>query len=610
MQSCSLKKFNSDILIIFVLPWLLLIVHRDWPLPGLNFDSLFSWGLYQTYDRLISLTTLDSSHYYTRLGAILPGYAVFHVLPTLWATYTLNFSYWYVAVFSMYFTVKITIDKKAALLTGILMGSYPLLLTSFSAGFNDGPAVSYLSLTLLFFTLAAERDTWWKWLIAAGMSFAGAAHCNLFALNFLPFYLAYYYVVNREASRNALLPSFLFICLGFFILTAILGLINLYFGGRFLFFLPSIKAIINFSKRPPSQNPMYQPLAYITIFSNRHLILPFFVFVAGLMTLTVNLSKRDTKAGRLASWFQLFFIFTMSIFLYWEWKGNVSPLSFNEYVSFSFPLMFLALGAQFGFITSLRDNLVRYLAGGMIIFFLVFRVVIYKCTPFISFYKMNLPAVTSHSFINLIIPSYIISLAIIILLFRIRSTFPMLAAGYLFIVLGILYGFMPDSLGQRLSRDQFLAMDKGRTVIANTPDFINQHRQRFWLDVSSEQLPVYKVIAGIRGGYYDFFKWQEPGFEAMSDTFKLQSIDVGGGRPMSGEVLLLLTDSTEDVISRAQTALSRIGLTAQLIKTEEIEQRKIRYYMTFIKVEEQKNVNVDTSTFIKKSKCPDKLKKA
>lgn len=581
---------DPALLVIAVLPWILMLLHINWPLPGLDFDSLFMWGLYHTYDVKVPLITATTGHYFSRLGATLPGYAVFHSLPALWATYALNFGYWYTAVFSMYYTVKLMVNQKTAFFAAILMGSYPWLLSAFSAGFTDGPAISYLSLTLLLLALAAKRPFWKMWLVAAGMSFAGAVHSNIFVLNFVPVYAAFYFLaVNREDRKNPVVPSVLFMALGFVTVTLLIGAINLYHGGQFWFFEPSVKAAINYSRRPPSKNPAYFPV-YITILSNRHLLLPIVVLASGLLFLWFNRKDLPTMNRRPARMVQLLYLFTFIIYLVFEIRGNISPMQSPQYAGYMLPVMFLALGAQFDFAGNLRRKLFWWLAGSGVLFIVLSRLLYdtflsSKKNFGLTLFKNSNPFYgLDYSGINLLI--FLTGIAVLIIFYIMQSRRPAPAIAIIIVFIGLIYSFMPNTLGARLSMDQFLAVEKGRALIADTPVYFNQHRQRFWLDKSSPQTPVYRVITGIFGGYYDFFKWPDADFEKMPDSFKLQSINSQGGRPKSGEVLLILTDNPE-VMSQAQQSLSSIDLTGRLIKAEKIEQGSLRYFMTFVRVEDK-----------------------
>lgn len=576
------RLLDPAVLVIAILPWLLLAVHPNWVFPGLNFDALFSWGLYYIYDIKIPLTGINSSHYFGRLGTILPGYLVFHIMPTLWATYALNLGYWYITVFSVYFTVNLMLDKRTALFTAILMGCYPLLLSAFSAGFNDGPGVCYMALTILFLTLAIKKHFWWMWLFMSGISFAGAVHSNFFVLCFVPVFAVYYIFINRETNKKGLGFSFLFVILGFAAFTFVLGTINFFAGGQFLFFLSSIKAALHYGARSSAENPAYQPL-YLTLLK-RHLVMPNIIFIGSLVFLWVNRTKNLNTAERLAHLFQIMYILTMSIYLFWEVRGGVSVLWYPEYVGFLLPIMFLAFGAQLVFIASSlhQKSLWGFVGYGVIIMLLCRIMYLIPGGTFItSIFRWDLTVSTYKDAVAILL---LVTTAVT-LLYGMQSRFPKQILVIIILFTGIIYADMPNSLGQRFSKKQLMAMDKGRRIIMNTPPYISQQRQRFWLDESSLMTPVYKAVAGIFGGYYDFFKWPDPEFEKMQDTFKLHSVDWERGRPKSGENLLILTDKP-DVLDKAQMLLNKIGLTADWIKTEKIEEGSVQYFMTFIKVED------------------------
>lgn len=186
-----------------------------------------------------------------------------------------------------------------------------------------------------------------------------------------------------------------------------------------------------------------------------------------------------------------------------------------------------------------------------------------------------------YSGLNLIM--ILLGIVVLIIFYIFQHKWPTHVLAVLIIFTSIFYSYMPNTVGARLTKDQFLAVDKGIRVIYNTNEYIAQHRQRFCIDISSSLTSTYKVLSGIFGGYYDFFKWPDTNFKEMGDTFKLQSIDISGGRPKSGEILLILTDEP-DVMFNAQKGLNLIGLTAQLIKVEKIEQGDLRFFMTFIKI--------------------------
>jgi hypothetical protein len=201
------------------------------------------------------IVAFDGIYQTTRLAWILPGYVAHSLFSPLMANAVLRLYICWMAVISVFLSVRRTYGVRCALICGLLLYSYPDFL--FEAGWDYvyGAAIAYTLLSIEELTAAAAALTSPKGSARlraafAGMAFAGAVHSQIFVLIFVPVLVLLTAARTGKKGLSLALP----VGIGFIFITVCLGAINVSLGGHFLFFLPSFSTAVRLGTGP---NPWY-----------------------------------------------------------------------------------------------------------------------------------------------------------------------------------------------------------------------------------------------------------------------------------------------------------------------------------------------------------------
>ena len=188
------------------------------------------------------------TYYATRLAWILPGALVHHFLQPIPANVVLRLLLYLTALIAAFFAVLRTYGVRCAVLCCLLLSAYPWFHTAIGWDYVDGPVGVYILIALEELSACAYELSRGRlraaWIRApfAGCAYAGAFHCHTLILMVIPILGAGFFLragVNRRSV--SMLPAML---AGFALLTSALGLVSRFLGGPFLFFVPSLRYMI------------------------------------------------------------------------------------------------------------------------------------------------------------------------------------------------------------------------------------------------------------------------------------------------------------------------------------------------------------------------------
>src|SRR5205085_1997461 len=148
----------------------------------------------------------------SRLSWILPGALIRSLLPSVPANYVLHLTVFFTAVFSVYWILKKAFDARVAVLSAILLASYPYFWAAIGWDYVDGIGIAYYLLTMAFLLGAASRRQQRGLLIAAGVTYAGMIYVNMVWIAFSPMFFLFYLWMVPESIRRIWRPIIRFFC--------------------------------------------------------------------------------------------------------------------------------------------------------------------------------------------------------------------------------------------------------------------------------------------------------------------------------------------------------------------------------------------------------------
>lgn len=201
----------SDTITIFIFPLLLTSFNSNWIFsPTVNWlpDQWFYLGYFRYFYDYAPEFPSNIHYFVERITWNVPGYYIYHLFPPLQANYVLHLLVYYVALFSLFGTLKILCNRRAALLTTLFLGAYPWFLRAVGWDYVDGVGISHMLLVIYILT-ATRYSYWWRPL----MFFAGIVHLSLlitnpFWLGFIPGLAIYFVLLNLPISRETMWKLF------------------------------------------------------------------------------------------------------------------------------------------------------------------------------------------------------------------------------------------------------------------------------------------------------------------------------------------------------------------------------------------------------------------
>ena len=340
----ALSDLDPYFLVILFLP--ILVVLRDSNAAFTPVGNLDPWFYFGYFHNLVAFEhdLFPATYYGGRLSWILPGYVINAIFSPLVANYVLHFGVFYLAAVSLFFTLKRTVDRHAAILSVIALTFYPYFWAAIGSDYVDGVGIAYYLLTTALLTYSADLDNERLGLVLAGTSFAALLYSNATWAMYAPFFPMYYLWLRMPARKTGW-PSVLWrfvICFGsgFVLVTAILAVINYRIAGYFWFYRSSVAYSASaFLKRNPWKAPDYSWVKRAT-----WLVLPGITVLIGFAAaLSVRMRLRPKRHAAMGA-FLGNFLYLAVLLTYLEIRGGAF-LQYIYYVSYLIPPMFLVLGS-------------------------------------------------------------------------------------------------------------------------------------------------------------------------------------------------------------------------------------------------------------------------
>jgi hypothetical protein len=590
-----------DIIILLLVPVFLCLVIPDWIFTQVGYiDPYIYLGYIRNFSHhVIAFGGNYGTYYGSRLPFIIPGYICYKVFPPLLANYVFHLGFYYLALFSLYFILRIAVNRRAALLSAVFMGFYPYFLAAVGWDYIDGAGIAYFLLTALLLTLAAKSLNVIQTpnlkqnsspsisrkcvllLFLAGMSLAALIYTNTFLLITIPSLIIYYLTIYPQ-SWSQLWKSALIAGSGIILVTVLLGIVNVAAGGNFLFFGISFylagSLLLN-------SNPWLAP-GSTWLLHVPFMVFPFIIFLTSLLFTIVSLTR--VKSGRFTTnnllqiardnIFSLCHLLNFVLMLILQILGKpVFQLQF--YASYLLPTAFLAAGAQLAAPLS-RLSKGQYTVIAIITISLV-------AGSYLIYYHTPLRSVTSFAdsiwYVSAILVAGVLCLS---MAGKRRQTINALLVGLAFLFFAstniTLIATNPHQITYcacEQRQQDFLAVIKCDDIIRT---YDTTGNLRFWYSKTEPLGDLYMAIASTR-------IW---GYRLINDKFpEIADLDYPGRVhktatiqiPSGTDIVILSSD--KDALVKANASLNQLGLQAKLIGREEITQGSISFTMTFIRTE-------------------------
>lgn len=597
LHAARARFYNAiDIAILLVIPAFLCLAVPDWIFANTSFrDSYVYLGYIRNFSHHI--TVFAGTYYGTRLPFIIPGYICYKIFPPLVANYVLHLGFYYVALFSLYFILRIVLNKRAALLTAALMGFYPYFMAATGWDYIDGAGIAYFLLTVLLLTLAAKSphiaqtpnlkqrnsSTFSKkfglLLFMAGMSLAALIYTNTFLLIMIPSLLLYY-LVMRPQSWSLLLNSALIAGSGGILATILLGIVNVAAGGSFLFFIPSlISAGFLLIRSNPWLASDYTWLLHVPF-----MVFPFFIFLTSFLLLAVSLIRVKSSLFKMNSIlqvardniFSLCHLLNFLLMLILQLLGKPG-FQYTYYASYLLPTAFLAAGAQLAAPLSRLSKNQYIIIAITAISLLAGSYLIYYHTPL----RSVLRCADSIWYVSAVLIAGVLCLSIA---GKRRQTVNTLLVSIAFLffastTLTLIANRQITFCACDQRQQNFLAVIKSDDIIRT---YDTNGNLRFWYNAAEPLGDLYMSIASTRLWGYRLINDKFP--EIVEPDFPFHKHEAATVQIPPGTDIVILSGD-KDALAKANAALNLIGLQANLIGMEEITQGSISFTMTFIRAE-------------------------
>jgi hypothetical protein len=587
-----LTRFDPNVLILLLLPWLLVLSNDIWMFDlHLYIDPWLYLGFFLRLKQY--LTSFGGETYYaTRLPLLLPGHVIFNLFPPLVAQYVLHIGFYYAAVLSLYTLLKHLLSQRVALLTSVMMGCYGWFLWAISSNYPDSSGLTYYSLTLLMVVLAALSARWRLFTVLSGVFCALTIFSNLTWISLTPPLLFLYVWLNRLHRKHAIAPSIGFAFLGVIGMTAILALINFLLNQKWLFFLPSLNAasqLIFVLKSPWHGN-------LIEVLPNASWLMLLISSVVGslsLLALSIPYKRFPIQPNILG--LQIFFLLSFLIFFSLE-IGRFSTFQYHWYTSYLIPATFLGIGAQLAQLdaplSTLKPRSFWLVVGGIILL------------PLIAFRLPLALEAFRGQVVWIMVGCSLIWVTLAIAVWRFPPQVPMLKP---YLVLTVLVTFSVINTVSIVGLNRLSYVNHLNSQLTSRPPFsasappmqdnIQHHRDAFintiaaqkvlqqidpkvqalfWYDLQESFL--YRSIASASFWSHLSESFPKTGLENATPEQTKQTIALLESRPM----LVVLTQQP-NAFEQAKTALQQIGYEAQWVDAQDFQQGANRFTMLRIK---------------------------
>jgi Dolichyl-phosphate-mannose-protein mannosyltransferase len=562
-------KFDPGLLAVLSLPWVVLTFDTTWlfAYATSSFGFIDPWVYFGFFfDLTQHIRIFKGAYFTTRLTWTVPGAVIYHLFSPLTATYVLHVTLFYAATISLYLILKISVSRRAALLATLLMAFHSYFLWSIGWPYIDGPANTYILLTLGALTFAARSGRLKWWLLAAGVLAAKAFYCQFFLIVFFPLVFGFYYFARRQMGHRRSTSEWKPFGWGFAFVTVTYGLFNMVINGRFLFFINSVgtaaKLVIN-------HNP-YNDSTYGWLSGATWLVLPAMATIGAVVCLLRRQSILSVPNAEFLLFWQRYLLLSVLIMAFWQLLGQ-PVLQLFTYSSYLMPAVFLALGSQIA--------IASHRLGKSTLAVVCVGVFIIGILPLAMRIDSPLMLTLKQHPILLTFAIGIISVATIGTEMRYAGVLTVLA---LSVSLGVLnaatstrtwaHGSLPHD-----EASQKYAMLAIVDSIRLTQELDPTDNLYFWYDSSARLGRLHRSVAST-------YLWA---YRLQSEAFP----DLGPKAPPPQRRILILTEDADHALQQAQASLNKAGLAATLLTQREIKEGPYRWDVIEIQISQAAPAN-------------------
>lgn len=554
------------VLSLVAFPFLLLAVSTDWIYSASGaIDAWLYLGYCRNFVQYVS-ELFPKTYYASRLGFIIPGIVSYTLFPPVIANIVLHLFFFYLATFSIFYTVRAFFGVYPAVLAALLMGGYSFFQNAVGSDNPDGAGLSYFALSIALTTKAIQAKIPKYWLLLAGIASAAMVHSHFFLVCYL-FSCPLIYVFIRphifpEPLKKRLAEVSVRIAVGFVLLTFIFGLFNYACGGLFLFFMPSI----SFGRSYVSEINPWKAETYSWIEHASWLLMACLAVVFSIYILLRYRFRSHSLKEIAASWIALNHLLLWFLMVVWEIRGT-PVLQYTYYASYLIPSTFIIMGVMLAsflnFKTDYGPSKWIYIALALV------GVLLIPNTHWLSQLWTHCGIEIRGTPVIWLVFTAICIMCISLQLFRWRAQ-ARLALTLSFICYILLI------CGSPRSENGFGAYSRIISCCEIAEKTLAGRKPRFWYDKDEIMGPEFASMASV-------YLW---GWSLINETFPSEHSTLHGHAKTrcNGGDVLIVPSARNDAFCRALAALSKLGFSGRLLMAAPITGGRENYILNVIEI--------------------------
>lgn len=220
---------STHVWLILALPIVLALINPNWLFNAGIVDDYLYLGYQLNLPKYFQWEPSVLTYFLERMSWLLPTYMVRQAFSPLAANFIIHLSVYYLAIFSVYGTLKRLFNGKVAIIIALLFGQYPLIMRAAGWDYLDGYSMALFAFIIFCLTQAVGSKYTRRYLIVAGCAFALMVNANFFSAFYTPALGLYYLFLSdwREKFWSRLLSTIFYTALGAILVTA--GLAGVYY---------------------------------------------------------------------------------------------------------------------------------------------------------------------------------------------------------------------------------------------------------------------------------------------------------------------------------------------------------------------------------------------
>jgi len=341
----NIPQGRIDKTIIFIFPILITILNSNWifsPISNYLPDPWFYVGYFRYFFDYAPEYPSNIHYFVERLTWNIPGYLIYHVLPSLIANYVLHLLVCYTALFSLYGILNRFFGNRTALLSTVLLCCYPWFLRAVGWDYVDGAGIALMLLMIYLFSKAQNITNWKAVLFLAGCVHAALLITNLFWVGFAPSWIVYYLSTNYPSTKDKLarlVGEVAYFLMGNLALTLFCSIFYYSVTGDYFFLRHSVDYSHSLSQNEAVSNFIWT--YYGSMPATWHIV-PLLLVLSSIWQFA---QKRRDKSAFDPFLFKTFLFFVIGYGWLITWHMMAQPyLMIFLYCSFAMPGTFLLLG--------------------------------------------------------------------------------------------------------------------------------------------------------------------------------------------------------------------------------------------------------------------------